>query len=154
MNINKFLKSLFGDKSSRDMRLIQPLVETVKKVYPDIQKLSNDELRAKTKEIQKYVQDAAQAQKDKIAQLKANIEETPIDEREPIFEEIDKLEKEALEISEKARLDGEYVKNISFLLDCRCFFGTIRSVLNDDSVVEGGTGELKRKEQEKETVEK
>lgn len=98
MNINKFLKSLFGDKSSRDMRLIQPLVETVKKVYPDIQKLSNDELRAKTKEIQKYVQDSAQAQKDKIAQLKANIEETPIDEREPIFEEIDKLEKEALEI--------------------------------------------------------
>ena len=105
MNINKFLKSLFGDKSSRDMRLIQPLVETVKKVYPDIQKLSNDELRAKTKEIQKYVQDAAQAQKDKIAQLKANIEETPIDEREPIFEEIDKLEKEALEIYEKALND-------------------------------------------------
>lgn len=105
MNINKFLKSLFGDKSSRDMRLIQPLVETVKKVYPDIQKLSNDELRAKTKEIQKYVQDSAQAQKDKIAQLKANIEETPIDEREPIFEEIDKLEKEALEIYEKALND-------------------------------------------------
>lgn len=102
MNFNKFLKSLFGDKSSRDMRLIQPLVETVKKAYPDIQKLSNDELRAKTKEIQKYVQDAAKEQKDQIAELKAKIEETPIDEREPIFEEIDKLEKEALEIYEKA----------------------------------------------------
>ena len=102
MNFNKFLKSLFGDKSSRDMRLIQPLVETVKKAYPDIQKLSNDELRAKTKEIQKYVQDSAKEQKDKIAELKAKIEETPIDEREPIFEEIDKLEKEALEIYEKA----------------------------------------------------
>ena len=62
--------------------------------------------------------------------------------------------RDELEISEKARLDGKYVKNISFLLDCRCFFGTIRSVLNDGSVVEGGTGELKRKEQEKETVEK
>ena len=105
MNFNKFLKSLFGDKSSRDMRLIQPLVETVKKAYPDIQKLSNDELRAKTKEIQKYVQDAAKDQKDKIAELKAKIEETPIDEREPIFEEIDKLEKEALEIYEKALND-------------------------------------------------
>lgn len=102
MNFNKFLKSLFGDKSSRDMRLIQPLVETVKKAYPDIQKLSNDELRAKTKEIQKYVQDSAKEQKDKIAELKAKIEETPIDEREPIFEEIDKLEKEAMEIYEKA----------------------------------------------------
>ena len=105
MNFNKFLKSLFGDKSSRDMRLIQPLVETVKKAYPDIQKLSNDELRAKTKEIQKYVQDSAKEQKDKIAELKAKIEETPIDEREPIFEEIDKLEKEALEIYEKALND-------------------------------------------------
>ena len=52
MNFNKLLKSLFGDKSSRDMKLIQPLVEKVKAVYPDIKKLSNDELRAKTKEIQ------------------------------------------------------------------------------------------------------
>lgn len=102
MNFNKFLKSLFGDKSSRDMRLIQPLVETVKKAYPDIKKLSNDDLRAKTKDIQKYVQDSAKEQKDKIAKLKAKIEETAIDEREPIFEEIDKLEKEALEIYEKA----------------------------------------------------
>lgn len=105
MNFNNFLKSLFGDKSSRDMRLIQPLVETVKKVYPDIQKLTNDELRAKTKEIQKYVQDAAKEQKQKIAELKAKIEETDIDEREPIFDEIDKLEKEALEIYEKALND-------------------------------------------------
>ena len=52
MNFNKILKSLFGDKSTRDMKLIQPLVEKVKSVYPDIQKLSNDELRAKSKEIQ------------------------------------------------------------------------------------------------------
>ena len=46
MNFNKFLKSIFGDKSKRDMRLIQPLVEKVKEAYPDIAKLSNDELRA------------------------------------------------------------------------------------------------------------
>ena len=49
MNFNKILKSLFGDKSTRDMKLIQPLVEEVKKVYPEIQQLSNDALRAKTK---------------------------------------------------------------------------------------------------------
>ena len=46
MNFNKILKSLFGDKSTRDMKLIQPLVEEVKKVYPEIQQLSNDALRA------------------------------------------------------------------------------------------------------------
>ena len=51
MNFNKLLQSLFGNKSTRDMKLIQPLVEKVKAVYPEIQKLSNDELRAKTQEI-------------------------------------------------------------------------------------------------------
>ena len=105
MNFNKFLRSLFGDKSSRDMKLIQPLVEKVKAVYPEIQALSNDELRAKTKEIQKYVQDSANEQKEKIAQLKATIEDTPLDEREAIFNQIDKLDKEALDIYEKALND-------------------------------------------------
>ena len=102
MNFNKLLQSLFGNKSTRDMKLIQPLVESVNAVYPEIKALSNDELRAKTKEIQTYVQQSAKAQKEKIAELKATIEETPIDERESIFNEIDKLEKEALEIYEKA----------------------------------------------------
>lgn len=102
MNFNKFLQSLFGNKSTRDMKLIQPLVEKVKAAYPEIKKLSNDELRAKTKEIQKYVQESAKDQKAKIAELKASIEETPIDEREAIFNQIDKLEKEALDVYEKA----------------------------------------------------
>ena len=102
MGFNNFLKSLFGDKSTRDMKLIQPLVEKVKAAYPEVQALSNDELRAKTKEIQKYVQDAAKEQKEQIDALKAKIEDTPIDEREVIFNEIDKLDKEALEIYEKA----------------------------------------------------
>ena len=105
MNINKILLSLFGNKSTRDMKLIQPLVEKVKEAYPAIKELSNDELRAKTKEIQKYVQESAKEQKDEIAKLKAKIEDTPIDEREGIFNEIDKLEKEALEIYEKALND-------------------------------------------------
>ena len=102
MNFNNFLKSLFGDKSSRDMKLIQPLVEKVKAVYPEIQKLSNDELRAKTKELQHYVQSSADEQKKQIEELKAKIEETPIDEREDIFNHIDKLEKEVLDLYEKA----------------------------------------------------
>ncbi len=102
MNINKFLKSLFGDKSARDMRLIQPFVEKVKAAYPAIKALSNDELRARSKEIQQQVQASAREQKEKIAELKATIEDTPIDEREAIFNQIDKLEKEALEIYEKA----------------------------------------------------
>ena len=94
MNFNNFLKSLFGDKSNRDMKLIQPIVEKVKAAYPEIQKLSNDELQ--------YVQDSAKEQKQQIAELKAKIENTPIDEREDIFNQIDKLEKEVLDLYEQA----------------------------------------------------
>ena len=102
MNFNKILRSLFGDKSSRDMKLIQPLVEKVKTVYPEIQKLNNDQLRQRTKDIQRQVQDSAAKQKEEIEKLKATIEDTPIDERADIFAQIDKLEKEVLDIYEKA----------------------------------------------------
>ena len=94
MNFNKFLKSLFGDKSSRDMKLIQPLVEKIKAASPEIEQLDNDALRAKTKEIQQRIQSSAQEQKAQIAAIKETIENTPIDERAELFEQIDKLEKE------------------------------------------------------------
>lgn len=60
--------------------------------------------------------------------------------------------RDELEIPVKAKLDGEYVEKISFAFDCKCFFGTIFSVLKHDGVVEGGTGELNK--QESETVNK
>lgn len=63
--------------------------------------------------------------------------------------------RDELEIDVKAKLDGEYVEKISFLFDCRCFFGTILSVLKHDGVVEGGTGEMYKQEvKEKETIKK
>ncbi len=102
MGFNSFLKSLFGDKSARDMKLIQPLVEKIKEEYPNIKSLDNDALRARTKEIQRYVQDSAKEQKRMIEELKAKIEDTPIDERESIFNQIDKLDKEVLDIYEKS----------------------------------------------------
>lgn len=66
--------------------------------------------------------------------------------------------RDELEIPAKAKLDGEYVAALNaghgkgFAMDCKCFFGTIKSVLHHDGVIEGGTGELKREEKEKETV--
>ena len=102
MNFNKLLKSLFGDKSSRDMKLIQPLVEKAKAFTPQVEAMSNDELRQRTKELQQQVQSSAKEQKAQIAELKAKIEDTPIDERADIFAQIDKIEKEVLEIYEKA----------------------------------------------------
>lgn len=52
--------------------------------------------------------------------------------------------RDSIEIPDKAKLDGEYVEKIGFLMDLRCFFGTIFSVLRKDGVVEGGTGQLKQ----------
>ncbi|UKK61313.1 preprotein translocase subunit SecA [Prevotella communis] len=102
MNLNSILKALFGDKSSRDMKKIQPFVELVKAASPKIEALDNDALRARTQEIRQQVQAAAKAQKEEIEKLKATIEETPLDERADIFAKIDKKEKEALEEYEKA----------------------------------------------------
>ena len=102
MNFNKILKSLFGDKSSRDMKLIQPFVEKVKAQTPKVEKLDNDALRARTQEIRQQVQAAANEQKAEIEKLKATIEETPLDERADIFAKVDKLEKEVLEVYEEA----------------------------------------------------
>lgn len=55
--------------------------------------------------------------------------------------------RDELEIDVKAKLDGEYVEKLSFGFDCKCFFGTILSVLKSDGVVEGGTGELNKEKE-------
>jgi O-antigen biosynthesis protein WbqP len=54
--------------------------------------------------------------------------------------------RDALEIDAKARFDGEYVKKMGFIFDVKCFFKTVFSVLKSDGIVEGGTGEIKKKE--------
>ena len=97
MNINNFLSKLLGNKSTRDMREIQPWVEKIKREEPAIQALDNDALRAKTQELRAQVQNSANDLKEKIEELKKKIEDTPIENREVIFNQIDKLEKEVLE---------------------------------------------------------
>ena len=57
--------------------------------------------------------------------------------------------RDELPIDVKARFDGEYVENLSFAFDCKCFFGTVASVLKSDGVVEGGTGQLEKEKKEK-----
>lgn len=101
MDINKLLSKIFGNKSTRDMKEIQPWVEKIKKAEPAIQTLDNDGLRAKTQELKNIIQSSANDIKEKITELKGNIEDTPIEDREPIFSQIDKLEKEVLERYDK-----------------------------------------------------
>ncbi len=101
MEFMKLLRKLFGNKSDRDMKQIQPLVDEVLRIYPEIQALSNDELRARTKELQAQIREAGKPLRAQIDELKATIEQTPIEDRKPIFEKIDKLEKDVLEVYEK-----------------------------------------------------
>nr|WP_297161828.1 preprotein translocase subunit SecA [uncultured Dysgonomonas sp.] len=94
MGFNDILAKLFGNKSTRDAKHINPYVEKIKAAYPAIEALSNDELRAKTEELKKTIQDFVSAEKNKIAELKSGIEDIDIDKREDIWAQIDKLEKE------------------------------------------------------------
>ena len=102
MDINKFLSKLLGNKSTRDMKLIQPWVEKVKAAYPSIQELDNDALRAKTQEIRQTIQHSADDIKAKIDEVKAKVEETPLEDRELLFNQIDKLEAQVLDRFEEA----------------------------------------------------
>ena len=113
MKFIDFLSSIFGNKAQRDMKAIQPLVEQVKAIYPEIQALSNDELRARSQEIKNQVQQAPAELRQQIADLKAKIEETELQDRAPIFAQIDKLEKEVLDVLEKAL---EEVRPIAFAI--------------------------------------
>ena len=101
MGFNSFISKLFGNKAGRDMKALRPVVDKVNAVYPEIQKLSNDELRARTDQIKAQLQEMVQPKRDEIAKLNAKIQETDIEKRQPIFDEIDKLEKEILDIFEQ-----------------------------------------------------
>ncbi|MFV0418922.1 MAG: preprotein translocase subunit SecA [Dysgonomonas sp.] len=97
MGFADFLTSLFGNKSQRDLKEINPHVERIKAIYPEIERLSHDELRAKTIEIKEQIQDYVATEKNRIAELKATIETLEIDQREETWAEVDKLEKEVTE---------------------------------------------------------
>ncbi|MBQ8968296.1 MAG: preprotein translocase subunit SecA [Bacteroidaceae bacterium] len=113
MKFIDILSKIFGNKAQRDMKAIQPLVEQVKDIYPSIQGLTNDELRARTQEIKTKVQEAPAALRRQIDELKAKIEQTELQDRAPIFAQIDKLEKEVLEVLEKAL---EEVRPVAFAI--------------------------------------
>ena len=94
MGFNDFLKKLFGNKSLRDMKEIQPYVDKINAIYPEIAALSDDELRARTQAIMQKLQDTVAPQRARIKEIKDSIEAMAIDEREKSWSEVDKLEKE------------------------------------------------------------
>lgn len=92
--VNKFLTKFFGNKSDRDIKEIMPVVEKAKEAYATLTQVSNDELRQKTQELQQRITDYIQAENDSISQLKEKLDsdKLEIEEREDIYNEIDKIE--------------------------------------------------------------
>jgi preprotein translocase subunit SecA len=101
MGFNDILSKLFGNKSQRDLREIDPYVNKIKAVYPEIEKLSNDELRERTQRIMQKLQEVVAEETNKIAELRASIDGLELEEREKVWAEIDKIEKEIIVLQEK-----------------------------------------------------
>ncbi len=94
MGFNEFLTKLFGNKSQRDLKEITPYVEKVKAVYPSIKELSNDELRGRIDAIKQRIQDYVANERAKVNSLREGIDGKELEEREAIWAEVDKIEKE------------------------------------------------------------
>jgi len=99
-----FLSKLFGTKSDRDLKEVKPMLDATLKVYPEIQKLSNDELRAKTLEFKARINKEVAAEENELASLRERIEneyDMPVNEKEEIYKRIDKLEKDSYDKTQK-----------------------------------------------------
>ena len=94
MDFLGLITKLFGNKAQKDMKAIQPIVDQIKAQYEVIDALSNDELRAHSWALMDKLKAAVADKKSQIANLKSQIETTPIEKREKIYNEVDKLEKE------------------------------------------------------------
>ena len=103
-----FLSKLFGTKSDRDLKEVKPYLDATLKVYPEIQKLTNDQLRAKTIEFKERIRKEVESEENELATLRQRIEEEydmPIDEKEEIYKRIDKLEKDSYDKTQKVLND-------------------------------------------------
>ena len=103
-----FLSKLFGTKSDRDLKEVKPFLDATLKVYPEIQQLTNDQLRAKTVEFKERIRKEVEAEENELATLRQRIEEEydmPIDEKEEIYKRIDKLEKDSYDKTQKVLND-------------------------------------------------
>lgn len=104
--IADFIQKLFGSKSDKDIKDIKPFVDKINAVYPSIEALSHDDLRAKTIEFKARINESVKAEREEIAQLNAQIEEEEgIEQKEALYEQIDALNKKIFETSEETLME-------------------------------------------------
>jgi len=100
MSLNSFLSKIFGNKSTRDLKEIQPIVDSIKALGPQMQQYDNDGLRKVIADVRADIKAATEADEQAIAETKEKIETLPFDERQPLWDEIDKHEKHILDTIE------------------------------------------------------
>lgn len=103
--LNSVIKLFVGDKQQKDLKKLQPIVDSVTKFKDEMAKLSHDELRGKTLEFKNKIKEATKAFDDRIEALEAEAKEANIDRQEDIYSEIDSLKDQAYEASEKVLMD-------------------------------------------------
>lgn len=101
MSFTGFLSKIFGDKSSRDRKLLQPLVDRINAISPDLKPLTNDELRARIDAVRADIDGATAEDRRAIEEARATIETLPVDQRQHLWDEIDRREKNILDTLEK-----------------------------------------------------
>ena len=101
MSFTGFLSKIFGDKSSRDRKLLQPLVDRINAIGPDLKPLTNDELRARIDAVRADIDGATAEDRRAIEESRATIETLPVDQRQHLWDEIDRREKNILDTLEK-----------------------------------------------------
>ncbi len=100
MSFSSLLSKLFGNKSQRDLKEIQPIVDSIKALMPKMQAMSNDELRQAISDVRADIKAAIKADEDAMAENRIKVEELPFEERQPLWDEIDKHEKNILDTIE------------------------------------------------------
>ena len=100
MSFTSFIKKLFGDKSQRDLKEIRPIVEKIKALGPDMEKLSIDELREVITKVRQSIADSTSELENENKELRLKVEELPFEDRQPLWDQIDANEKKILDIIE------------------------------------------------------
>ena len=100
MSFNSFITKIFGNKSQRDLKEIRPIIDKIKALGPEMQALTTDELRQRITAVREDIRQATAADEKAIKQKKIEVEELPFDQRQPLWDEIDRHDKNILDTIE------------------------------------------------------
>ena len=90
MSFTSFITKLFGNKSTRDLKEIEPIVKQIEALEPEVKNLTVDQLRDRIAEIRADIKQATSAEKEENDRLRLEVEELPFDERQPVWDKIDR----------------------------------------------------------------